>query len=253
MNWQDYQPTTALVLGSGLGSFIDDVEVIASIPYEEIPELPRSRVPGHAGRLVFGKLGEERVVIAQGRVHLYEGHTATAVCAGVRLMARLGARRIVLTNAAGSLHPDYEPGRWMMLTDHLNLTGTTPLSGGANFIDMTEPYSRTWREMFREAAAAAGLPLHDGVYAGCLGPQYETAAEVRMLRTLGADAVGMSTVLETIQARALDLEVVAFSCLTNWAAGIGRELLAHGDVLEVGKRAAPDLTRLLKVVLARNS
>jgi purine-nucleoside phosphorylase len=161
-------------------------------------------------------------------------------------MAALGISKLILTNAAGSLNPAFTPGEWMMLTDHINLTGATPLLGGVNFFDMSSVYSEPLRIAFATAAQSEALPLHEGVYAGVLGPQYETPAEVRMLRVLGADAVGMSTVIEAIQARALGIEIAAFSCLTNWAAGLGKRPLDHADVLEVGKQAARNFGRLLK-------
>ncbi len=159
-------------------------------------------------------------------------------------------RQVILTNAAGTVNRSFEPGSWMMLADHLNLTGTTPLSGSGLFVDLTETYARDWRADFAGAAARAGVTLHEGVYAGVRGPQYETPAEVRMLRTLGADAVGMSTVLEAIQARALGLRVAGFSCLTNWAAGVTGEHLSHEDVLAAGRAAAGDFSRLLEAAAA---
>ena len=180
----------------------------------------------------------------QGRVHLYEGHGPREVTAGVRWLAAQGARSMVLTNAAGTLNEGFAPGSWMMLSDHLNLTGVSPLEG-ARFLDLSEVYDAEWRGRFRVAAEALGMPLHEGVYAGLRGPQYETPAEVRMLRAVGADAVGMSTVLEAIQARELGLRVVAFSCLTNWAAGIGGGTLDHQEVLETGKAAADSMIALL--------
>ena len=244
-DWRDLKPEWAIVLGSGLGPVVDAVEIQARVPYSEIPELPVSQVAGHAGQFVFGRLGGREVVVAQGRAHLYEGHRAAAVTAGVRWMAERGVSRLVLTNAAGTLNPGFAPGSWMMLSDHLNLTGTSPLLGGPNFIDLSAAYSPALRTSFRESARALGVPLHEGVYAALLGPQYETPAEVRMLRTLGADAVGMSTVLETIRARALGLEVAAFSCLTNWAAGLGDTALAHDEVLVTGRTAAAEFARLL--------
>ena len=244
-DWRDLKPEWGIVLGSGLGSVVDAIEVRARVPYSEISELPVSKVAGHAGQFVFGRLAGHEVVVAQGRVHLYEGHSAAAVAAGVRFFAARGVRRLVLTNAAGTLKPGFAPGSWMMLSDHLNLTGTSPLLGGPNFIDLSAAYSPALRVAFSKAAAALGLPLHEGVYAALPGPQYETPAEVRMLRTLGADAVGMSTVHETIQARALGLEVAAFSCLTNWAAGLGDSALAHDEVLATGRTAAAEFARLL--------
>jgi purine-nucleoside phosphorylase len=185
------------------------------------------------------------VVYAQGRAHLYEGYSSQFVAAGVRLLAASGVSRFIFTNAAGTLNPQFHPGSWMMIADHINFTGASPLVGAPQFIDMRDAYSPTWRATFRDAATALGVALHEGIYAGVLGPQYETPAEVRMLRTFGVDAVGMSTVNEVIQARALGLEVAAFSCLTNWAAGEGDEVLSHKDVLEAGRKAAAVFERLL--------
>lgn len=236
-----------IVLGSGLGPLADAVEVEREVAFSEAG-MPASSVPGHAGKFVFGTLSGTPVVLMKGRVHLYEGHAPRLVTAGVRWLAEQGISKIILTNAAGTLNPDFAPGTWMMLSDHLNLTGTSPLEG-ADFIDMSEAYDATWREKFRAAAAASGMALHEGIYASLRGPQYETPAEIRMLRTLGADAVGMSTVLETIQARSLGLPVAAFSCLTNWAAGITAAHLDHQEVLETGKQAAQAMIGLLSQVI----
>lgn len=240
---------TAIVLGSGLNILVSPSESQESIAYSEFAELPKPSVPGHTGRFVLGNVGDTRVIFAQGRVHLYEGHSAKQITAGIRVLAAAGIKRVILTNAAGTANEDFEPGSWMMIADHLNLTGTTPLLGSAQFIDLTEVYSKKWRAEFRSGAKAEGIALHEGVYAGLLGPQYETPAEVRMLRRLGADAVGMSTVLEAIQARALGMEVAGFSCLTNWAAGISGAPLSHAEVLETGKSAAAEFARLLNAVL----
>lgn len=234
----------AMVLGSGLGPLADAVEVGREVSFAEAG-LPVSSVPGHAGRFLFGRLGAREVVLMQGRVHLYEGHAPQTVTAGVRWLAEQGARSIILTNAAGTLNADFPPGHWMVLTDHLNLTGASPLEG-PRFVDLSEVYDAAWRDGFQATAARIGMPLHAGVYAGLRGPQYETPAEVRMLHTLGADAVGMSTVLEAIQARALGMRVAAFSCLTNWAAGIGHQPLDHQEVLETGKQAAEAMIGLLR-------
>jgi purine-nucleoside phosphorylase len=249
---RSFQPDWGVVLGSGLGPLVDAIEITASLPFGDVPGLPTSQVPGHAGRFVLGVIGGKRVLIAQGRVHLYEGLTARAATTFVRCMAALGTRRIILTNAAGTLNRDFAPGSWMMLRDHLNLTGTSPLLGGPNFVDLSEVYSAKLRAHFGTVAAEQGMPLHEGIYAGLLGPQYETPAEIRMLGTLGADAVGMSTVLEAIQARALGLEVAAFSCLTNWAAGLQAEL-SHEEVLATGRQAGAVLARLLVEALPRLS
>lgn len=238
---------TGIVLGSGLGALAEAVEVEREVLFSEAG-LPSSSVPGHEGKFLFGSLGGARVLLMKGRVHLYEGHDVHQITAGVRWMAEQGVDSLVLTNAAGTLNPGFPPGAWMMLTDHLNLTGSSPLHG-AKFVDMTTAYDAAWRGVFHSAAAVQGMILHEGVYAGLRGPQYETPAEIRMLRTLGADAVGMSTVLETIQARALGLRVAAFSCLTNWGAGISPASLDHHEVLEAGKHAAGAMIDLLKAVI----
>jgi purine-nucleoside phosphorylase len=236
-----------IVLGSGLGPLADAVAVAREVAFAEAG-LPVSSVPGHAGKFVCGKLAGAPVVVMRGRVHLYEGHSPRSVTAGVRWMADQGITRLILTNAAGTLNPDFPPGTWMMLSDHLNLTGVTPLEG-ADFVDLSAAYDPAWRAEFRAAALASGMPLHEGVYAGLRGPQYETPAEIRMLRALGADAVGMSTVLETIQARSLGLTVAAFSCLTNWAAGLSNTPLDHREVLATGNQAAQAMIGLLTKVL----
>ena len=239
-----------IVLGSGLGPLADAVEVEQEVAFA-VAGLPVSSVPGHAGKFVFGKLSGSSVVLMKGRVHLYEGHGPRVVTAGIRWMAEQGIEKLILTNAAGTLNPNFSPGTWMMLTDHINLTGTSPLEG-ADFIDMSVAYDADWRGEFRRAATASGMILHEGVYASLRGPQYETPAEIHMLRAIGADAVGMSTVLETIQARSLRLPVVAFSCLTNWAAGITAAHLAHHEVLETGKQAAQSMIGLLTEVLGQD-
>jgi purine-nucleoside phosphorylase len=246
-----WQAEIGIVLGSGLNALVS--ESADSVAYSDFSDLPKPSVPGHAGRFAFGTIGNTRVIFAQGRVHLYEGHTARQVTAGIRTFAAAGIKRLILTNAAGVANESFSPGAWMMITDQLNLTGTTPLLGRAEFVDMTETYSKRWRADFARAAKAQDIKLYEGVYAGCLGPQYETPAEVRMLRQLGADAIGMSTVLEAIQARALGLEIVGFSCLTNWAAGIGDGNLSHTEVLETGRGAAQAFVRLLEAALQPTS
>ncbi|HLW34128.1 MAG TPA: purine-nucleoside phosphorylase [Chthoniobacterales bacterium] len=247
---RDYRADTAIILGSGLNSLVADPEQDLIVPYSKFSEIPKPSVPGHVGRFVLGDIEQTKIVFAQGRVHLYEGHPARDVTSIVRILAEAGIKQLIVTNAAGSLNPKFKPGDWMMITDHINLTGTSPLIGSANFIDMSDVYSPRLREKFRAVSKPVGMVLHEGVYAGCLGPQYETPAEVRMLQNLGADAVGMSTVLEVIQARALGLEVAGFSCLTNLAAGLSKEPLSHQEVLEVGKKAAADFAQLLTAALS---
>lgn len=239
----------AIVLGSGLGPFAESLEHELVVHYGDVPDLPVSRVPGHAGRFIIAKLAGRPLLIAQGRVHLYEGWQAKDVTQAVRLMHSIGVETLVLTNAAGTVNAGFPPGDWMMLSDHINLTGHSPLHGGANFFDMSEVYDKSLRTSFRETAATLGVTLHEGVYAAMPGPQYETPAEIRMLKILGADAVGMSTVPEAIQARALGMRVAAFSCLTNWGAGLSQDLLSHEEVTETGKKAAGTLVRLLHAVL----
>lgn len=238
-----------IVLGSGLGLLAEAVAVEREVSFAEAG-LPASSVPGHAGKFILGKLGRASVILMRGRVHLYEGHGPRVVTAGVRWMAEQGMRRIILTNAAGTLNPDFTPGTWMMLSDHINLTRSSPLEG-ADFVDLSVAYDAAWRAEFHAAAASAGMALHEGVYAGLHGPQYETPAEIRMLRTIGADAVGMSTVLETIQARSLGLPVAGFSCLTNWASGMTAATLDHHEVLETGKQAAKAMICLLTEVIGQ--
>jgi purine-nucleoside phosphorylase len=245
---RDWKAQTAIVLGSGLGSIVQGSPADA-IPYAEFPEIPSPTVPGHPGRFVLAEIAGVRVIFAQGRVHLYEGLSATNVTATIRILAEAKVARVVLTNAAGSADTKFSPGTWMMITDHINLTGTSPLLGTAQFLDMTQTYSQQLREVFVRAAKSSDMVLHEGVYAGLLGPQYETPAEVRMIRTLGAQAIGMSTVLEAIQAHALGLDVAGFSCLTNFAAGISPRTLSHEEVLETGKGAAAAFGRLLAAAL----
>lgn len=248
---QDNAAKIGIVLGSGLGPFVDSCKETGSVPFSDIANLPVSTVPGHSGRFVTAELGGLPLLIAQGRVHLYEGLSARQITSGVRVMAQAGVKTIILTNAAGSLNPRFLPGEWMMLSDHLNLTGTSPLVGAPNFVDVSAAYSPEIRTIFRDTARSLSQPLHEGVYASTLGPQYETPAEIRMFRTLGADAIGMSTVLETIEARALGLKVAAFSCLTNWGAGLQPGTLNHSEVTGTGKSAAGDFVRLLRAVLPK--
>jgi purine-nucleoside phosphorylase len=244
----DHGARVAIVLGSGLGPFVEELDCGHSFSFEELG-LPASKVPGHAGRMLLARLEGIPLLVAQGRVHLYEGWQADEVARGVVLMHSAGIRSLVLTNAAGSLNADFEPGSWMMLSDHINLTGQSPLRGGPNFVDMGGAYSPRLRHRFRDIAARQGKTLHEGVYAAVQGPQYETPAEIRMLQRLGADAVGMSTVPEVIRARALGLEVAAFSCLTNWGAGLGGEALDHGDVTTMAQASAGSLMEILSEAL----
>jgi purine-nucleoside phosphorylase len=243
---QGAAPRIGVVLGSGLGAVAEALGMEAEVSYGEVPGLHVSTVPGHAGRFVLVKPNGVPVLIAQGRSHLYEGLPAAQVTAQVRVMHGLGVRTLLLSNAAGAINNSFRVGELMLLSDHLNLTGTSPLLGGPNFKDMTEVYSKRLRATLHRIAKAEDIPLHEGVYAGLLGPQYETPAEIRMLRTLGADAVGMSTVLEAIQANALGMQVVGVSTLTNWAAGLGDGVLSHEEVMATGKSVIGQMTALVR-------
>jgi purine-nucleoside phosphorylase len=260
---RDHRAETAIILGSGLNSLVVDPGKDQIVRYAEFSEIPQPSVPGHLDRFVLGEIEKSKIIFAQGRVHLYEGHSARNVTSIVRILAEAGIKQLIVTNAAGALNPKFKPGDWMMITDHINLTGTSPLIGsaspaqtvvaavsGGRFVDLTDAYSPRLHEKFRATARKIDIVLHEGVYAGALGPQYETPAEVRMLQNLGADAIGMSTVLEVIQARAVGLEVAGFSCLTNLAAGLSATTLSHDEVLETGKKAAVDFARLLRAALA---
>jgi purine-nucleoside phosphorylase len=249
-------PAAALVLGSGLGGLADEIQDAVRIPYAQIPGFPRSTVAGHAGALVAGILNGVEVVAMQGRFHLYEGWDAAEVTLPIRALSALGVELLLLTNAAGGLRPGMESGDLMLLADHINLTGRNPLMGPIvgreeRFPDMSEPYDPTLRRLAESIALELKVPLSQGVYAALLGPSYETPAEVRMLRTLGADAVGMSTVPEVLVARALGMRVLAISVVTNLAAGIGPAPLSHDEVMEVGAAVRDRLATLVKALLPR--
>ena len=228
-------PRVGLVLGSGLGGFAQELTDGVQIPYADIPEMPRPLVIGHAGQLCTGNVAGVPVACLQGRSHIYEGHTPARAVFGVRVLAELGCKTVLLTNAAGGIHASFEPGDLMLITDHLNLLGDNPLRGpnyaeGPRFPDLSRAYDVTLLQCARDAARAANVTLREGVYAAMLGPSYETPAEIRMLRTLGADAVGMSTVPEVIALRQLGVRVGAMSCITNLAAGISAQPLDHSEV-----------------------
>ena len=246
----ELRPVVGVVLGSGLGALADRLEGAVSIPYQEIPEFPAVSVAGHAGRLVVGTLGGVPLAAMQGRVHAYEGWSAEDVVFGVRLLAATGVRALLVTNAAGAVNPGLAPGDLVRITDHLNLTGLNPLTGpnddriGPRFPDMSQAYDPQLGALLHESAGRLGIALGAGLYAGVAGPSYETPAEIRMLRTLGADLVGMSTVLEVIAARHAGLRVAAISLVTNLAAGLAGRPLSHEDVLAAGEGARDRLTRL---------
>ena len=251
------RPRIGLVLGSGLGAFAESLEQATRVPYVEIPEFPHSTAIGHAGRMVIGKAGEVAVAAMQGRVHLYEGYSSQQVAFPIRVFGRMGVRAVILTNAAGGITPNYSQGALVLVRDHINLQGQNPLVGpnddrlGLRFPDMTEAYSKPYREIAREEAGKLGIKLHDGIYAALLGPSYETPAEIDYLRRIGADLVGMSTVAEVIAARHMGIKVLAISCVTNMAAGILDKPLSHAEVLETGERVRSTFEALLKTVLPR--
>jgi purine-nucleoside phosphorylase len=252
----DLRPVAGVVLGSGLSGLADELTDALAIPFDELPGWPAATAPGHAGRLLLGHIGDTPVVMLQGRFHVYEGNAPGLVVQPVLLFQRLGAQLVVLTNAAGGINPDYGAGTLMAIADHLNLTGLTPLGGpnadalGVRFPDLTNAWDAELRERVHAAGRAEGVQLEDGVYAGLVGPQYETPAEVRMLRSLGADSVGMSTVLECIAARWVGLKVCGISLVTNPGAGYTDEVLTHEEVLAAAAEAGPRLARVIRRFLA---
>lgn len=250
------EPRIAVVLGSGLGGFADDFEDAAGIPYEEIPGFMRSTAQGHAGRLVAGKVDTVPLVAMQGRVHYYEGYSLEEVTFPIRTLNLLGIKTLILTNAAGGINVQLTQGSLMVLTDHLNLMGDNPLRGpnderfGPRFPDMSSVYSPELQELAIEEARAIGVDVRRGVYCALSGPSYETPGEIHLLRALGADAVGMSTVPEAIVARHMGLEVLGISCITNMAAGISDEPINHEEVMATGDRVRESFTELLRRVVA---
>jgi purine-nucleoside phosphorylase len=251
------EPRVAVVLGSGLGAFADELEDPISIPYSNIPGWPASTAAGHSGKLVFGRLGKLDVAVMAGRAHLYEGYTPAQVTLGVRVLRHLGVHSVVFTNAAGGINLSYQQGGLVLISDHINLQGSNPLLGpnddseGPRFPDMTEAYSSAYRAKAHQVAHELKIQLDEGVYAALTGPSYETPAEIRYLRAIGAVLVGMSTVPEVIVANYLGLQVLAISCVTNMAAGILPQKLDHKEVMETGYRVRDTLIRFLKALLPK--
>ena len=251
------RPKIGLVLGSGLGAFADSLTDTVRVPYAEIPQFPCSTAIGHAGQMVIGKAGDVAVAAMQGRVHLYEGYSAQEVTFPIRAFGRMGVRALILTNAAGGINLSYSQGALVLISDHINLQGANPLVGanddrfGVRFPDMTRAYAKEYRAIAREEADRMNITLHEGVYAGLLGPSYETPAEIQYLRRTGADLVGMSTVTEVIAARHIGIKVLAISCVTNMAAGILDQPLSHAEVMETGERVKSTFESLLRAVLPR--
>ena len=251
------RPKIGLVLGSGLGAFADELTSAARIPYSQIPAFPRSTAIGHAGQMVIGRAGDNPLAAMQGRVHLYEGYSAKEVAFPIRVFGRMGIKAVILTNAAGGINLEYKQGALVVVSDHINLQGHNPLVGpnddrlGQRFPDMTKAYWKPYREATVEEARKLGMTVYQGVYAAMLGPSYETPAEIRYLRTIGADLVGMSTISEVVAAVHMGLKVLAISCVTNMAAGILDKPIDHREVLETGERVRGQFEALLKAVLPR--
>ena len=251
------RPRIGLVLGSGLGGFADSLTDSARVPYAEIPAFPQSTAIGHAGQMVIGNAGNVAVAAMQGRVHLYEGYSAQEITFPIRVFARMGIRAVILTNAAGGINLSYSQGALVLIRDHINLQGANPLVGanddrfGVRFPDMTHAYAKEFRAIAREEAGKLKIKLEEGIYAGLLGPSYETPAEIEYLRRIGADLVGMSTVAEVIAARHMQLKVLAISCVTNMAAGILDQPLSHAEVMETGERVKTTFESLLRGAIPR--
>jgi purine-nucleoside phosphorylase len=248
-------PRVAVVLGSGLGAFAETLENPSVIPYSDIPGWPQSTAVGHAGKLIVGTLDNLPVAALAGRAHLYEGYTAQQAVFGIRTLHKLGVKSVLLTNAAGGVNPAFGPGQLVLISDHINLLGQNPLTGpnddtlGPRFPDMSEAYLKTYRDAARAAGKTMGLDLQEGVYAALPGPSYETPAEIRYLRAIGADLVGMSTVPETIAANHMGMKVLGISCVTNFAAGVTDQKLDHKEVLAVGEQVKDTMVELLRRVL----
>jgi len=253
----ELRPRVGLILGSGLGGLADELSEAVRIPYAQIPFFPRSTAVGHAGQMVIGNAGRIPLAAMQGRVHLYEGYSPREVAFPIRVFGRMGVRAVILTNAAGGINSEFKQGALVVISDHINLQGQNPLIGknddrfGTRYPDMTQAYWKAYREFALDEARKLGLTVYQGVYAAMSGPSFETPAEIRYLRTLGADLVGMSTISEVIAARHMGLKVLAISCVTNMAAGILDQILTHEEVLETGERVKGAFTALLKAVLPR--
>lgn len=249
------KPTIGLILGSGLGVLAEEIRDAVNIPYEEIPHFPVSTVEGHQGQLVIGQLNGKNVVAMQGRFHFYEGYSLEQVTFPIRVMKAMGVQTLIITNASGGINMDYEPGDLMIIKDHLNLTGRNPLIGpnqdafGVRFPDMSTAYDPEYQELAHKVARENGIDVQEGVYVGLTGPTYETPAEIRMLRILGADAVGMSTVPEVIVACHGGIRVLGISCISNMAAGILPQPLSHSEVMETAEKVKTTFLRLMRGII----
>ena len=251
----DFKPEKAVILGSGLGEYAEKIQIEQIVKYSEIEDFPVSTVQGHKGQFVFGYVKDVPVVLMQGRVHYYEGYSMQEVVLPTRLMGMMGAKKLLLTNAAGGINPSFSPGDFMLITDHITTAVPSPLIGpnidelGTRFPDMSEVYNRTMQEVIRKCARECSIPLKEGVYVQSSGPNYETPAEIRMFKSWGADAVGMSTACEAMAARHMGMDVCGISCITNMAAGVSKEKLNHKEVQETADRVAEDFEKLVTKVI----
>lgn len=256
-DFEKFKPEVAIVLGSGLGDYAEDIDIVGEVNYSDIEEFPVSTVPGHAGKFIFGYVGEVPVVCMKGRVHYYEGYPITDVVLPIRLMKMMGAKIFFVTNASGGINPTFECGDFMMITDHISLFAPNPLIGanieefGTRFPDMSEVYDKELRNLIKEAAAENNIKLQKGVYCQCTGPSFESPAEIKMLHTLGADAVGMSTVVEAIVANHMGMKICGISFVSNPAAGISQTPLTHEEVQEAANAAGPKFRQLVTATVKK--
>lgn len=245
----DESPQIGIILGSGLGGLVDDIENAVRIRFDDIPNFPVSSVDGHRGEVLFGNLCGVSLFALSGRVHYYEGYTMQQVVFPIRVMAAFDVKTVIVTNSVGAVNASYKPGDIVAIRDHINLLGANPLKGSNDFVDLSEAYNSDLRKLAQKIAARQGITLHSGVYAAYSGPSYETPAEIRAMRTMGADMVGMSTAPEVIQANSLEMKVLGLSVITNMAAGMSAKPLSHQDVIETSKKASPKFSALVKGVI----
>ncbi len=241
---------TALILGSGLGKFVDEMKNRKEVSYSRIPGFARSRVPGHSGKIVSGEVAGRKIIVLAGRIHFYEGHPMGKIVYMIDVLAALGVKKLIVTNAGGSIRRDFKVPSLVLLKDHINFMGVNPLRGKPNFVDLTDAYDAEYRRLILKIAAKKGMKLNTGVYLALSGPSYETKAEIRMFRKFGADIVGMSTVPEVIAAKKNGMRVIGISCVTNYACGVTSRPLSHEEVLVSGKKASASFIRLIRAILS---
>ena len=240
----------ALILGSGLGALADEAKNRKEISYDKIPGFAKSKVPGHSGKLISGTIASRKVIIMSGRIHYYEGHPMEKLVLMIEVLAKMGVKKLIVTNAGGAVKKSFKVPSLMLINDHINMIGDNPLIGGAHFIDLSDAYDTEYRKIVKAAAKKIKIKINEGVYLALSGPSYETKAEIRMVRTLGADAVGMSTVPEVLVAKKLGMRVIGISCLTNYACGVTGAPLSHKEVLESGKQISKNFILLIKGILS---